>query len=151
MCMELLTAIKFDGTHNRDCEMQKEAKCKFCGKVGVVQIDDTYASFGDPFKIAALYSCNRCADLRVNRRRLHESFVEVCARLIANHESENVEQCSGILEGLTKRYLKLISEWTGQQLAWEEEMVRPFIAAPKFLSAHLKRLWSLTKQQRLGI
>lgn len=132
-----------------------DGKCKFCSCTLHLVIDDEYHAQGDPFHLLALTklaACNRCSDLRERRRLLHERLIQVCANLIANPKDEDTRsRARDLLEPLTKKYVKLISEWTGQQLVWEEDMVSPFIAAPKAIGKHLRLLWGLTKQQQLGV
>lgn len=124
------------------------SKCKFCQCNVSLDIDDTYVNSGDPYKIMRLAACDRCADLRERRRGLHQAFVQACSSVMAGADATGAKP---VFERLTKAYLKLICDWTHQSIAWEEDMTGPFIYAPKHLSAHLKRLWGLSKQGVLGV
>lgn len=125
--------------------------CKFCRVPLRLGIDDDYAAQNDCFKLIPLAACDRCADLRERRRVLHERFVSICSTLIGvRPDSEMVQSVRASLEVATKKYLRLVSDWTGaQDLAWEETMVDPFLAAPKYCGKHLSLFWKMAAQPRL--
>lgn len=127
--------------------------CQFCKVPIRLSIDDDYRALNDPFGLLKLASCNRCADLRSRRRRLHEAFVETAALLIANRTSQDHRaRAERIFEELTKKYLRLIAEWTNNDsIVWTSDLIQPFMGAPKSLSRHLGAMWRGAAQNTLTL
>lgn len=129
-----------------------ETICKFCRTTLMLEIDKEYHALKDPYGLIKLAACDRCADLRDRRARLHEKLVRTCSNLMSNPKDKDIRDAArSAFDTLTKKYVLLISDWTGQQLAWEEAMVEPFMHAPKSLGKHLRALWRMTQQGSLGV
>lgn len=128
-----------------------ETKCKFCRANLKLDVDDDYMAQNDVFKLIPLAACNHCAGLRERRRVLHEHFVHICSALIGTRpDADTLTRVRASLEVATKKYLRLVGEWTGApDLAWEETMVEPFLAAPKYCGKHLGLFWKMSAQPKL--
>jgi len=120
-------------------------KCKFCGLELHLQIDASYARENDPLKIIPLAACDHCADLRVRRRSLHDSFVKVCNSVGFTNDRDKLREP---LEALIRKYLILIADWLGKPVvAFEGCMTEPFVTRPEHCSTHLRRLWRMSDFQ----
>jgi hypothetical protein len=132
--------------------MNHATNCKFCKRPITVEIDDSYAGLGDPYKILPLAACNRCADLRVERRRLEERVQRVCNNLIFSAGSSSALKTSTrtILTKLTKSYASLIARWHEMDgMSWDEEVVNQIMDHPENWGEVLGRLWRMFKQSEL--
>ncbi len=116
--------------------------CKFCGRLIDVKIDESYATDEDPYKLLPLAACNRCADLHVDRRKLLERIGKT-VRMIQNDKAgASREQCRNHLVVLTKRYVRLVADWTAHpELIWSDFIVDAIMQQPDDCSEILNRVW----------
>ena len=146
----------------RDVYRIVETRCRFCGCELRLKIHEQY-DISDPHRLVAMAACNRCADLRELRRKLHFRFSEQCAGMMnlierskrSMTESERkevthlVDKTRENIESLIKAYLRLIGDWYNRDdLVYEEEMVNWFMQAPMGVSKHIARLWRCVPQQK---
>lgn len=123
--------------------------CKFCQKPISVTVDDDYAKLGDPYKILPLACCNRCGDLREQRRALTDRVRRAANAFGAiHHPSENtVESARKGIGGLCKKYAELIAEWHNKDgCCWDEAVVETILANPNQWGEVLGRLWTMYRQ-----
>lgn len=129
-----------------------DAPCKFCKTVLHLQISEAYHKTGDSLRLVSLAACDRCADLRTRRSKLHRAFERVCANLIIDPKDSEVRKAAyEAFTGLTKGYIRLICEWFNVTIPWEEQMVDGLMHRPQMLGAVLKSFWALARQNQLGI
>jgi hypothetical protein len=129
--------------------MQQKAICKFCHRPGAVIIDDGYAELGDPYKIIPLYCCDRCADLRVERRNLEARIGKGCslAALLPEGQSKQREAIRSILERLTKAYARMVARWNHMDgELWESALVEQMMEKPNQWGQTLGQLWRMPRQ-----
>ncbi len=112
--------------------MNVEAKCKFCGKSLVLEIDDDYAALGDPFKLMQLASCNRCGDFREKRRKLMEQIKFNCMMLLGGGiKKEALPKTREILVGQIQRYMRLLAEFKDQNVPdWDSALIDDIMEKP---------------------
>ncbi len=127
--------------------MKHSTACKFCNKTLLIEIDDSYSIEHDPLKILCYAACNRCADLRVRRRKLEDS-IESVAMTIVQAPARAIESASNkarpMLTKLTQSYARMVAEWVRSgQMAWDEEVVNMIIEKPHKWSTILQQLWKL--------
>lgn len=127
--------------------MNHGTTCKFCKKPITIEIDDDYTSLGDRFKIFVLATCNRCADLRVERRNI-ECKVKITAMMLVvagNHRTPELDsKCRNVFEDLLKKYANLIARWHYLSgMSWDDEAVRLAMDKPEHWSKVLAMLWKI--------
>lgn len=123
------------------------AKCKFCQRELVLMCDPSYDLAGDVHKLLAMAACNRCADLRIRKRKL-ETRIELAAQKFKQATMDREpDLCSALrvkLTELTTHYCNLIAEWLGATSAyWDREIVELICDKPDHWPAVLKQCWSL--------
>lgn len=127
--------------------MKHATNCKFCKKPITIEIDDEYSKLGDPLKIIGLAACNRCADLRVEKRNLEAKIRFTCMMRAASLKkpSETQDQkARGVLESLTKKYANMIARWHHKDgMAWDEECVNLLMEKPAQWGIIIGELWKL--------
>ncbi len=116
------------------------AKCKFCGKPLSLEVADDFHEFGTmtletdkgSMKLADLASCNRCADYRVERRRIFDRIKIQCMDLLGGAvKKENLPKTRDALTGLVKRYMRLLSEHKEVPMPdWDEAIVDGIMEKP---------------------
>ena len=122
--------------------------CKFCHRPITVEIDDDYASLGDPFKIIPLASCDHCADLRVERRGLEFRLARASSivSLLPVGEAKKREAMRAILERLTRAYAKLIARWHRMDgELWEPGIVDQIMDNPLKWGNTIGHMWRAFK------
>lgn len=128
-----------------------KAKCQFCSRELSLEIDDGYASLGDPFKLQRLAACNRCADLKTKQRKLEyrlEYFTGLLRVKMTDKEAENlkVSMCK-----TAKDYLRCICEFLRvDYVDWDEAildalMIAPAPPKPSNLGSVVRRMWQMAK------
>lgn len=127
--------------------MNHGTTCKFCKKPITVEIDDDYSKLHDPLKLLPIAACNRCADLRVERRKL-ESKVKITAMMLAlagKHRTNELEsKCRSVLDALLKQYANMIARWNYMQgMSWDEECIAVIMEHPDQWATVLKTLWQI--------
>lgn len=128
--------------------MTKELKCKFCGVVCRVEIDDAYTV--DTFKLERLCACNRCADYRVARKRVFLRIKHYCEDLIQGVDAEGRELCKGRLEELVKRYIRLAADFRHlDEPPYDDSIVDAMMRRPSLFSDQLHRVGSMFAQKQL--
>jgi hypothetical protein len=131
--------------------------CKFCKTPITLSIDDAYDAISDPQKIIPLACCNRCADLRVEKRKLESQIQHVCTlfRLSPKkYDSDTITKTKGALTRLTQDYAKMICRWNRMEgMAWEESVVEQLIEHPESWADVIGRLWKVFKatQETLAV
>jgi hypothetical protein len=125
-----------------------DAKCKFCGKTLALQVDDSYADLGDPFKLVGMAACNRCADMRVERRKLEHEIRTFALGLIglkgkARQDAESA--AAPFLHKLLESWLDLAKRWRGVAVEYDDGMLDSLLAKPEEYADVLMRMWTLAK------
>lgn len=125
--------------------MIHQTHCKFCKSPLNIEIDDEYSKLGDPFKLLPFAACNRCADLRVRRRKVEHAIERVCARLcqgkVGNEERDRLRD---ILTATTKAYASLIADWIrASSPFWHEDCVDLLMDRPAHWPKILGQMWKL--------
>ena len=124
--------------------MIHQTQCKFCHKPIGVEVDDDYAGLGDPFKLLPLASCNRCSDLRVERRNL-ELRLERCCSLVSMtglDEAKRRETLKGVLGTLSRKYAEMISRWHNHEGSlWDESIVSQLMDNPAHWGNTISHMW----------
>ena len=131
--------------------MRHACTCKFCQTPITVSVDDDYAKLGDPYKILKLATCNFCADIRVERRRLDERIARCCRNLslLPEGESKARDKLKLAMEKLTKHYAELVCRWHhAQGSMWEEEILNSILDKPLEWPHIIGRLWTMFRQWR---
>ena len=132
--------------------MKHATHCKFCKKPMTLEIDDSYSELGDPLKLLQYSSCNRCADLRENRRRLEDGVYRFSSTLIQSGEKIKPEDRDAIREQLikyTKRYTALVSDWVGSSTPWWEiSIVDAIMEKPKSWNSFLSQCWKMYEDKK---
>lgn len=129
--------------------MRHATHCKFCKSPLTVEIDAEYSALGDPLKILGLAACNRCADLRVERRTLESriSFLcEMISQLSGKPDQDTRAKWREALTALTKRYARMVAAWLKATApAWDEESVNLLMEQPSDCNKILSTFWRLYK------
>ena len=81
--------------------MKHATHCKFCKSPITIEIDDEYSKLGDPFKLIGMASCNRCADLRTERRCLEGKIKRVCMILALSANKDKSKLSDSVRDTLT--------------------------------------------------
>lgn len=116
--------------------------CKFCGKPITLRIAMNYCADEDPMKLIPLGACDRCAELRVTRRLLNDAIAKVIAQIRTEKNSAIVTSCRAALTTLTKRYVRMVAEWTNRpMLQWDETIVDAIMQDPESCGEVLSRVW----------
>lgn len=129
--------------------MIKTGKCKVCGKLVTLVIDDSYSELGDPYKLERLATCDRCVTLHCRQRKLNEALEKVAAMLIiVGNKKEEREALIGKAEKILKLYLKLICEReeAKQEVEWDESILDSFCLKPDKLDDLIKHLWKTVRE-----
>jgi hypothetical protein len=129
--------------------MNHATNCKFCKKPITIEIDDAYAALGDPQKLLPISTCDRCADLRVERRCV-EDRVKTAALTLANakgHARQEMQsRFSGIFERLLHDYARLIARWHYLQgESWDDAALETILIHPEAWHSVLETLWKVFK------
>ena len=144
--------------------MTVETTCKFCGVPLSLQIDDDFAQLDGPLvklvskfiptEVAALVklaTCDRCATLRERRRRIDEAIRKVCLNLAGFRMTADLKaKVSPHLQGLLVSYLHLVSNWTGQDVAWDDAFLESVLHCPDKYATVLGSMWKLAKAPKQG-
>lgn len=138
--------------------MMHGTTCKFCNQPITVEIDDGYAAMGDPFKLLKLAACNRCADLREEKRMLEAKFKRACSLLSAVPvgDPKRRETMRNVLEVLTKKYAEMIARWNGMDGSlWEEAILNTLMERPDRWASIIGKMWGAfrewKRQQELAV
>lgn len=81
-----------------------------------VEVAEDYSKLKDPYKLLAMAACDRCSDLREERRRILGDIDKIIFRLAVLKGQELLKfiaQISEPLAYLTKEYCKLAARWNG--------------------------------------
>ena len=128
--------------------MKHGTTCKFCQKPITVEIDDTYAALGDPLKLLGLACCDRCADLRVEHRKLEANIMHLCRiRELDPKVAKAREQSHrSTLEKLLKQYANMIARFHFMEgMSWDDASLELIMDKPEAWSSVLKELWKMFK------
>ena|SRR5437879_1511101 len=124
--------------------VQIDAICKFCGMALSLQVDSEYADFGDPLKLARMSSCNRCADMRTDRRRLTHALVKACnsSAAIPRSDAPAREAAVARIRKALQGYCALIADWRNHPFtSFTDELVDEVMDKPNSLGSVVSRLW----------
>ena len=123
----------------------RDATCKFCHKPLTIWVSVTYEK--DPNKLLPMATCNRCSDLRTERRGLEAKIKYICMmRAFPKQRPSDVEtqKARGLLTKLTRDYANMIARWNGADgMAWDEECVNLLIDKPVHWPEVLGVLWKM--------
>lgn len=139
--------------------MNHATTCKFCRIPITVTINDEYAKLGDPYKLLPLASCNRCADLRQQRRSLEDRFRRA-SRIVSlcGSDSDQRQTMKGVLQRLCVAYADLVIRWKRVSpmdqdtiKAMADDAVNGILDKPDALNVVLNTFWQLIKQEELAL
>lgn len=129
--------------------MKHATHCQFCKIPITVEIDDSYAELGDPYKLIRMAACNRCADLRVTRRNLERLMGRQCSALCLLRSSKTKEptEIRSNLERLTQDYARMIARWNHLDgMAWEPAIVDAILEDPHHWGDIAARMWRMCRK-----
>lgn len=105
--------------------MKRATTCKYCKIPLILNIDDAYGELGDEHKLIPMAACNRCADLRVNIRRLIDSVGRLCSNLIQWAGGKNADRRGKvlpILHQVTRKYAEQFARLhNSKRMIWSED------------------------------
>lgn len=103
--------------------MTKQTHCKFCRCVIYLRYDEAYERIGDFLKLEQLGCCDRCADLREERRRITDQIKSAChwVSQIPDQKRNATKGLMQLLSELTMRYAKLVAKWHNLDGHWWDE------------------------------
>jgi hypothetical protein len=119
-------------------------KCKFCHLPITLEIDSGYAELGDPLKLLQFACCNRCADLRTDKRRLTAALVSLANEIALIKRSDDLALTVARerLVRVTQAYCGLVADWHNHPFTkWDEQLVTAIMENPKGLGPIIGRLW----------
>ena len=123
--------------------------CKFCRKPITVEIAVSYAEIGDPLKIIPLAACDRCSDLREERRKLESKIRVVSMTYAAMGGSKSKEIASrymGIFEKVLMDYANMIARWHFMDgKCWDDVAVQTIMEHPEAWPKVVQTLWVIFK------
>jgi hypothetical protein len=129
-----------------------KTKCQFCGAELSLEVDDSYAQIGDPYKLLGRASCNRCARLRERRRSITEGLSQLCHQLAhcpLSDRAEVVTSLSPALRSMLMAYVGLMEDWkNGEAGEWDESILQAVISSPNKCGDVLKTIQGLVKPKR---
>lgn len=123
--------------------------CKFCRKPITLWIAIDYG--GDPYKLMDKASCNRCADMRTNRRSLEEQmatqFNNLCLLKSSKTKKPDIlAKARDNVETLTRQYASLIAKWNNLEgMAWEPSIVDTIMDNPHDWPDVIRRMWKMVR------
>jgi hypothetical protein len=129
--------------------MKYGTTCKFCLNPITIDIDDDYAALGDPYKLLPMACCNRCADIRVERRQLEDKIKFVCKmrELDPKLAVQRREKDRATLERLLKKYSNLIARWHFKEgMCWDDAVLETIMETPKQWFDVLGKLWKMFRE-----
>lgn len=130
--------------HGELCRPE-EVTCKFCQQPITIWIAVSYER--DTEKLVPKACCNRCADLRVERRGLESKIKFICMMRVLpkrRPSEDETKKAHGLLTKLTRDYANMIARWHGADgMAWDEECVNLLLDKPEHWPQVLGTLWSL--------
>lgn len=126
--------------------MTQKAKCKFCQREILLVIDEEYAGLGDPFGLAKLAACDRCADLMIERRRIFYAAKSLAMSLLWQRAGgitkEQTEKLRAILTNVMKKWFRLVSEWRDNpMIVFDDACVEMIMDKPQLVGEVLKQCW----------
>jgi|SRR5208282_1927040 len=122
--------------------MKHRTTCKFCKKAVLLAIDPSYDALADPQKLIPLAACNRCADLREEKRRLTERIARICGEVQSKPKDETFRGKSLLtLSTLVPKYCSMVARWTGVKFQHDESIAEAMAHNPKEVYDILSRLW----------
>jgi hypothetical protein len=121
--------------------------CKFCKKPITIEVADSYAELGDPHKLIPIAACNRCADIREERRIL-EDKIRKLSMTFNSMKPDARKQETGryrlAFDRLLKRYANLICRWHYLSgMTWDDAALDTIIEHPDHWQDVLKTLWTI--------
>lgn len=131
--------------------MKMEAKCRFCGKSVSLEVDDAYASLGDPLKFMKKASCDRCAKFHEVKRAITDNIKTICEVMIQKPLSEhNADMARESLKGLCVRYLEVLAKHRGHTVPqWDENITEALMRKPRNFRDVIHTMGQMTRQETL--
>lgn len=126
--------------------MRHGTQCKFCKKPITLEIDDSYSEISSPVKLLPLAACNRCADLRVERRAIESKVKFICLMRHNNPKAaeSRKEHHRQALEKLLKGYANLIARWHYLEgMSWDDECLNVIMEKPSHWATIMAELWKM--------
>jgi hypothetical protein len=126
--------------------MKHATNCKFCKNPITLDVDDEYDAIGDPLKLLPLAACNRCADLRVERRSLERkvNFICMMRHLDPKIRESRMDHHRQMLESLLKQYANMIARWHGMSgMCWDDAALDDIMERPDLWNKNLQTLWKM--------
>ena len=131
--------------------MTRASQCKFCKAPISVQMPDDDNDLRALFErvLLPMACCNRCADLRVERRILESRLQRCCTliRMLGPGMSKERETLRAVLTRQTKKYAELIARWHRLDGSlWEEAIVETIMEKPAEWGNILSQMWKTFHQ-----
>lgn len=141
-----------------------ECRCKFCGVMLKAEISKDYSELGDPLNILPIAACNRCADLRVRKRKIVGKInfdLDRWLHLSRTDRSELEDDFRKSFRAVINDYCKVCSELQGRkEYHYDSEIVETILSMaefepepgrrkedeiPKLMSDLLTKCWNINK------
>lgn len=124
------------------------AKCRFCGKNLTLEIAPDYDEERSPVKLIKLAACNRCADLRQERRHLEDTIRTICSRTTQLGQTKITDSNSQkAVKTVCEAYTKLVARWYGfDGSAWDDAFPDAIISAPDQWQRAVSNYWKVFRQ-----
>lgn len=132
--------------------MNKSLNCKMCHRPITVEINDDYASMGDPNKLLALATCNICYDYREKRKRIESGIGKICRMIQCTPpkaRAEFITTVVGSLQTLTKLHNTAVAGYFLCTNYWDEEMVQMMTDKPEHWGNILSMTVKMLRQHPL--
>ena len=127
-----------------------EATCKICGKPLTLEIDDSYDSVADPFKLLPLATCNRCFDLRERQKRIADRLSNFIGLLLEKPSVKSRNAIRPKLVSATRDYCDvLLTKYGKSANIWDEAMVDALMDQPEKFKDVINRIHVLAKGEEL--
>lgn len=129
--------------------MRKETTCKFCRKPVFIEIDDEYAKLGDPMNLIRLAACNRCADLRDEKRKLEDKINVLCTWLLQLSEPGRIKARDKALASFTRvteKYASLVASWLNGQKYFDSSFPESLFNRPDDWPNIISAYWKICRE-----
>lgn len=123
-----------------------KGRCKICHRPLDLECDDDY-DLGDPFKLAAMVTCNRCYDQRGRYAVLHREIGTICKSITSTPIAKRHElllESREPIQILTKKYAEAFQEFNGgPEVVWDDEF-------PQMILDHPDKWFKILEDYRRG-
>lgn len=121
-----------------------EGKCKACGKPLSLQVDQSYAELGDPYRLVQGAVCNRCGMTELRRRGIEDNIRRICLGINAAAPACQAglkEQGRDVLVQLVEQYCQVAGRAFNATLPFDLVLVEDLLQSPGRYELVLQRIW----------